>query len=435
MTGINARPIPAGDVTVHTNGHLTVNTANGQQYGVRSNGTISSFRDHETSATFNNRGMVSSLHTPNLSVSHSLNGGRTIVSQGPDGSRLVSTGPHSGYVENHVAVGGRSYIQRTTIINHQVFVRSYVGYNYGGVALNGFVAPFYYSPGFYGWAYNPWVDPMAYDFGWGDAAWYGGPNPYFGAYSMYPSAAFWLTDYMIGQTLSAAFQTHQDALASNDNGANYAMDATASGMNDSADSVQASATTPISPEVKDQIADEVRQQIEIDKQNAAAQAEQVKHDELIAAVGQPNHLFLVSSDLGAITDKGQNCDLQAGDVLRVITPPASGETIVELRVAASKRSDCPAGVAVGVSLPDLQDMQNAFHSSVEAGLGTLLANQGNDGIPAAPLDAVAGKPRPTVESAAVDSPAPVSANELEGMLDQQRHQADQAEAQTVASIQ
>jgi hypothetical protein len=430
MTGINARPIPAGDVTVHTNGHLTVNTATGQQYGVRSNGTISSFRDHETSATFNNRGMVSSLHTSNLSVSHSVNGGRTIVSRGPDGSRLVSTGPHRGYVEKNVVVGGRPYIQRTTIINHQVFVRSYVAYNYGGVALNGFVAPFYYSPGFYGWAYNPWADPMAYDFGWGDEAWYGGPSPYFGAYSMYPSAAFWLTDYMIGQTLSAAYQMHQDALANKANDADYATDANASGMNDSDDSLQASAATPISPEDKDLIADEVKQQIEIDKQNAAAQAEQAKHDELVAAVSQPNHLFLVSSDLDAITDKGQNCGLQAGDVLRVISPPQGGETIVQLRVAASKRSDCPAGVAVGVSLPDLQEMQNAFHSHIEAGLGTLAAHEGKDGIPAAPLDAVASKPQPSV-----DSPAPVPAEELATMLDQQRQQADQAETQVVASIQ
>ncbi len=429
MSGINARPLPSGDVTVHPNGHLTLATAGGQQYGVRPNGTVSSFRDGQTSATFNNRGMVSSLHTPNLSVSRNLNGGRTIVSSGPDGSRVVSFGPRSGYVENNIVVGGRPYIQRTAIINRQIVTTRYYGYSYGGVMLNGFVAPFYYSPGFYAYAFNPWADPLAYDFGWAGEPWYGGPNPYFGAYAMYPSAAYWLTDYIVGQTLSAAFQIHQDALANGD--ADYAMDAAASGsMNGSDDeTLQASASTPISSEVKEQIAQEVKDQIEIDKQNAAAQAEQVRHDELVAALSQPNHVFMASSNLDVITDKGQNCGLEAGDVLRVMAPPAQGETIVQLRVAASKQSDCPAGVSVGVALEDLQEMQNAFHSQVESGLGTLLAHQG-DGIPAAPLGAVATKPQPTV-----DGPPPVTASELTGMLDQQRQQADQAEAQVSASVQ
>ncbi len=429
MSGINARPLPSGDVTVHPNGHLTLATAGGQQYGVRPNGTVSSFRDGQTSATFNNRGMVSSLHTPNLSVSRNLNGGRTIMSSGPDGTRVVSFGPRSGYVENNIVVGGRPYIQRTAIINRQIVTTRYYGYSYGGVMLHGFVSPFYFSPGFYGYAYNPWADPLAYDFGWAGEPWYGGLNPYFAAYAMYPSPAYWLTDYIVGQTLSAAFQIHEDALANGD--ADYAMDASASGgMNGSDDdTVQASASTPISSEVKDQIAQEVKDQIEIDKENAAAQAEQVRHDELVAALSQPNHVFMASSNLDVITDKGQNCGLEAGDVLRVMAPPAQGETIVQLRVAASKQTDCPAGVTVGVALEDLQEMQNAFHSQVESGLETLLAHQG-DGIPAAPLGAVATKPQPTV-----DGPPPVPASELAGMLDQQRQQADQVQAQVSSSVQ
>jgi hypothetical protein len=429
MSGINARPLPAGDITVHPNGHLTLATAGGQQYGLRPNGTVSSFHDGQNSATFNNRGMVSSLHTPNLSVSRGVNGGRTIVTHAPDGSRIVSFGPHSGYVESNVVVGGRPYIQRTAIINRQIVTTRYYGYSYGGVMLHGFVAPFYFSPGFYGYAYNPWADPLAYDFGWAGEPWYGGPNPYFGAYAVYPSAAYWLTDYIVGQTLSGAFQMREDALSNGD--ADYAMDASASdGMNGSDDeTLQANANTPISSDVKEQIAQEVKDQIEIDKENAAAQAEQVRHDELVAALSQANHVFVVSSDLGVITDKGQNCGLQAGDVLRVVAPPAPSETIVQLQVAASKRADCPAGVAVGVALEDLQEMQNAFHSQVESGLGTLIAHQG-DGIPAAPLAAVATKPQPSV-----DGPPPVPADELASMLDQQRQQADQAEAQIKASVQ
>jgi hypothetical protein len=430
MTGINARPLPSGDVTVHANGHLTLASAGGAQYGVRPNGTISSFHNQNTQATFNNHGAVTSLRTPTMSVSQGP-AGRTVVTRGPDGSRIVSTGAHSGYVERNYSLGGRNYVQRTAIINHQVVVRNYVGYPYGGVMLNGFVAPFYYSPGFYGWAFNPWADPLAYDFGWGAEPWFGGPNPYFGAYGMYPSAAFWLTDYMIGQTLSAAYQAHQDAMADKFDADDVADASVSDNTNDSGESerLQATATTPIAQDVKDQLAEEVKQQIEIDKQNAVAQADQVKHDELIAALNQPNHIFMVSGNLDVITDQGQNCGLEAGDVLKVLAAPGPDETIVQLRVAASKRTNCPAGVSVGVTLQDLQDMQNAFHAQVESGLGTLLAHQG-DGLPAAPLDAVAGKPRPSVEGA-----PQVSANEVRGMLDEQREQADQAEAQLVASVQ
>ena len=430
MTGVNSRALPSGDVTVHPNGHLTLATAGGQQFGLRPNGTISSFRDAQTSATFNSRGMVSSIHTQNLSVTRSFNGSRTIVSAGPNNSRLVSTGPHAGYVESNIVVGGRPYIQRTTIINGQVITARYVGYPYGGVVLNGYVAPFYYAPGFYGYAFNPWADPLAYDFGWDGMPWYGGPNPYFGAYAVYPSAAYWLTDYLVGQTLSAAFQMHEDAVANRD--ADYAMEGSVSdsgGGSGEAESLQADANTPISPELKGLIADEVKDQIEADKQAAAAQAEQVKHDELVGALNQPNHVFMASSSLDVITDKGQNCTLQPGDVLKSISPPGSGETIVQLRVAANKRGDCPAGVSVGVALQDLQEMQNTFHAQVESGLGNLLAHQG-DGIPAAPLDSVARKPQPTV-----DAPAPVSATELMGMLSEQRQQADQAETQVTASVQ
>jgi len=429
MSGINARPLPSGDVTVHANGHLTLATAGGQRYELRSNGSISSFRDGQTAAIFNQHGMVRAIHTPNLTVMRTRSGNRIILTHVADNGRLVSTGPHAGYMETNIVFGGRPYIQRTAIVNHQLITSRYVGYSYGGVALNGFVAPFYYSPGFYAYAYNPWADPLAYDFGWDGAPWYGGPNPYFGAYAMYPSAAYWLTDYMIGQTLSAAYQIHQEALADKD--ADYASDVAGDNGDGSDDmqTVQANASTPISPEVKEQIAEEVKEQIEIDRQNAANKAEQVHHDEVASAASQPNHVFLVGSDLDVMTDDGKYCSLQAGDVLRVVTPLSPGQTAAQVRVASSQRADCPSGASVAVSLENLQDMQNTFHAQVESGLGTMLAHQG-DGIPAASLDAVAGKPQPTV-----DGPAPVKATELMGMLNDQRDQADKAEVQVTASVQ
>lgn len=107
----------------------------------------------------------------------------------------------------------------------------------------------------------------------------------------------------------------------------------------------------------------------------------------------------------------------------LVAPPANDATIVELRVASSKQMDCPAGVMVAVSLQDLQEMQNSFRSQIESGLASLSANQGHGGIPVAPPDAVAAPPRPTLAGV-----SPMSANEMSAALEEQRQQADQAEA-------
>jgi len=59
--------------------------------------------------------------------------------------------------------------------------------------------------GYYGWAYNPWVAPVYYGWGWAEPRGYG----YYGGYSRpircILQAAFWLTDYLISANLQAAY--------------------------------------------------------------------------------------------------------------------------------------------------------------------------------------------------------------------------------------
>jgi hypothetical protein len=64
---------------------------------------------------------------------------------------------------------------------------------------------YYYPPAFYGWAYNPWPAPAPYVWGWGAALWYGYYGAYFRPYPVYPSAAYWLTDYMVAASLQEAY--------------------------------------------------------------------------------------------------------------------------------------------------------------------------------------------------------------------------------------
>jgi hypothetical protein len=199
-------------------------------------------------------------------------------------------------------------------------------------------------------------------------------------------------------------------------------------LDEESNRLRASATTPITQELKDQIAQEVKQQLEYDNAAAANPSHESKYDELPAVLGQANHVFIVSSDLEVTTDDMQGCGLRSGDLLRLVAPPANDATIVELRVAGSKQMDCPAGVMVAVSLQDLQEMQNSFRSQIESGLESLSANQGHGGIPVAPPDAVSAPPRPTLAGV-----SPMSANEMSAALEEQRQQADQAEALVIGA--
>lgn len=426
MQGINQKPLPAGDVTVHPNGRLTVAADGGRQYGVRANGTVSSYRDSSKSMTFDGNGRVSSFHSANMDIQRGPAGQRTIVSHLPNSTTVVSTGPHSGYVEHNVVIGNHTYVQRTIVVNGGVTTRMYVGYPYGGgIVLNRFVAPVYFAPGFYGWTYDAWGNPVPYGWGWMGDPWYMGPNPYFAAYPVYPGAAFWLTDYMLGQTLAAAYQVQAEA-ALESNNADYSADAAATG-GDNSDELAADANTPVTPAIKDQIAAEVKQEIADDKADSAAQAQESSNNEIASALSRQNYIFVVANNLDVTTADEQNCGLQPGDTLQNAYPAGSGATTVELKVASSKRKDCPAGVMVSVSVQDLQEMLNGFHAQVESGLATLQAKQGQGGLPAAPADALTA-PRITVADA-----TPVAASDVTATLEAQRQQANQTEAQASAS--
>jgi len=433
MSGINRKPLPAGEVTVHSNGHMTVKTDRGQQYGVRSNGTIASYRDREKTVSFDNRGKISSIHTANMDLYRGARGQTTIVSRRADGSKVVSTGAHSGYVERNVVANNRTYVQRTTVVNQRVYTSTFVVGSHGGLVVAGFVPPVFFAPGFYGWAFYPWAAPISFSWGWFGAPWYVGPNPYFVASPLYPSASAWLTDYMIADTLATAYELDkQAALADEDAGADDSADAGMTTDDSEAsyqpETIHGEATTPITPELKTQIAEEVKQELANDNA-AAGNPSQASFDVLPAALRSANHVFVVSSDLDVTTVDQQLCALQPGDMLRLLAPAESDAGLVQLRVASSKRMDCPAGLIVSVSRQDLEEMQNSFQARIEAGLEELHNDHGLAGLPAAPAEAVAAPPRPAVESL-----APVSAAGTSAAIDQLREQADRTESQTETSV-
>jgi hypothetical protein len=155
-------------------------------------GTTRTFTDssgHPVSASFRPGGRVATIHANGITINHGLPGGRTIVTE-RNGRTIVSTGPHSGYVQRPYLVrGGTTYVQRTYVVNNATYTTVYRGYYYRGVVYYGYVPAYYYHPVYYGWAYNPWPAPVYYNWGWGGAPWYGYYGPYFAPYPVYPTAS------------------------------------------------------------------------------------------------------------------------------------------------------------------------------------------------------------------------------------------------------
>ena len=148
-----------------------------------------------------------------MHIEHGVHGGRRIVST-RNGARVVTVGKRGGYVQRpYFERGGRTYVQRTYVVNNVSYTGVYRSYGYGGYCCYyGYYPPYYYHPAYYGWAYNPWPAPVAYGWGWGGAPWYGYYGAYYEPYPVYPSAAFWLTDFVIAASLQAAYEAQANAM-------------------------------------------------------------------------------------------------------------------------------------------------------------------------------------------------------------------------------
>ncbi len=201
---------------------------------------------------------------------------------------------------------------------------------------------------------------------------------------------------------------------------------------DATEMLQADANTPVTSEIKSAIAEEVMQQIAYDNTAANDSNADAIHGELQAALGSVGHVFVVSDSLEVTTsDQQSSCGLQPGDVLRLAAIPTDGTGVASLRVASSKKMDCPAGVQVTVSLQDLQDMEDNFHEQIEQGLGVLQTTQGHDGVPAAPADAIQIPPRPS-SIGDVSGASSLSGVDALALIDSQEQQAEALEAEVIA---
>ena len=282
LSGINRRPLPSGAVSQRSNGAYSVTAAGGRQYNVRPNGTLASVSMPGQTASFHPDGRLATLHTQNLDVIQGSRGARTVVFQRPDHSVVVSTGPHSGYVQRQVVFGGRPYYQRTVLVGGVQYQRVYAGYSFHGVVLQSYVPLYHYPPAFYGYAYYPWAAPVPYAWGWTSAPWYSAYGGYFTPAPVYAAPYDWLADYSLSQTLANAYAAGEAAGAAQQAGQDSL--GAAGQMPDPsqpyadpnaapADAELAAPTdTPITSEIRQTLAQQVQQQVAFE--NAASTAAQ-----------------------------------------------------------------------------------------------------------------------------------------------------------------
>ncbi|HEY6392519.1 MAG TPA: hypothetical protein VIX89_14650 [Bryobacteraceae bacterium] len=385
-----------------------------------SNGKVQSYRGANGSeAHFGRDGSVHEVRRGNTVITHGPGGSRHIMSERADHSRIVTNRAGHGYVQRPFSYRGHEYAHRTYYYQGAAYPRYYRTYSYRGVYLETYAPVRYYSPAFYGWVYHPWVTPVYYSWGFASAPWYGYYGGYFAPYQSYPSASFWLTDYLVSQSLTEAYQEQVDASA------NLRASAFVAG----------NGQTGLTPDVKQELANEVQRQLALENAEGQTVAKNAEIDP--ASSGLPRllsdnnpHTFVVSSNLSVTDSTGQECSITRGDVILMSGTSLADGNLVPVQVRASKNQECAKGSTVSVSLEDLQDMENHMRATIDQGLGELQSHPAQSGLPAPPPSATA----PPVQAAFAALAPPVDPN-VSTELNQEAHNADQVEQQVISESQ
>jgi hypothetical protein len=417
---MTAKPfIPPQGATAKPNsrGGKTYVAKNGTQFNTGKSGNLTTLTTKNgTTARYSANGRVTTINSGRMVINQGPRGGRVVVAQLPSGGRVVSVGRYGGYVQHPYVRGGHPYMNRTYIYGGRSYAVVYRGYYWHGRPYYRYVPPYYYGRGFCGWAYRPWGAPVYWGWGWGGAPWYGYYGYYFAPYPVYPSAAFWLTDYLLAANLQAAYAAQAAANANAQAQANAAPPAP-----------DQNAVT-LTPEVKQAIADEVSAQLAAQQSAPAASAQAAPattamSDQLPDALDPKSRTFIVSSTLGGTMADGTACSLSSGDVLTRIGDTPDANQNVTVMVTSSQQGDCATGTQLPMSVQDLQDMQNDFRQKLDAGMQSLADNQGKNGMPNSPPPDKTAVPDGTAQ------PDPDAASQL-AQTDQN---ADKAQAEVQQS--
>ncbi len=325
-------------------------------------------------------------------------------------------------------------VKNTTIVNNNItvvnnnttIVRNYDRGHYGFVYRPVFVVN---SPVFVSW-YDPYwytpagvviVHPFYFSWGWNDYGWYRCHHHYWVTYPVYPTPAFWVTDWLIAgyvadryaasvsaaqaeeevrlaredaaRAKQAAEQAREQAERAEAQAALSAAEARASAAEARAAKAEAAEAqtkslagkpnpnaTPIDEQtkatLKDQIEKEIAQKKAIADQTAKGNKPVVP--DLSQALADPKHIYPVSKTTSVISAKDQNPagNVTEGDLLKLepgqenALKEANETTFITMRVMTSKgeEGEVAAGTLISVPLRDLQEFDSEFRAKLDQGL-------------------------------------------------------------------
>jgi hypothetical protein len=211
----SGRFIPPHGATAMPDGRggMSYTMSDGTQFHVGSTGRITSLATRSgATAEFTSSGRIASIRTTQgMMIYRSANGQQRIETVRTDGTRVVSTGRNSGFIERPFARGGQIFVRRTYLAGGHSYARLYGRYTYRSEYIYKYIPAHYFAPAFYGWACNPWPAAVRWSWNWGAEAWYGFYGYYFAPYPYYAGPVFWLTDYLLAANLQAAYQAQAEA--------------------------------------------------------------------------------------------------------------------------------------------------------------------------------------------------------------------------------
>jgi len=408
LAGLHHRPLPPGEVKVHSNGSLSIRAIDGRQFEVRPNGTIASIATHDRTTTFHSDGTVRSIKTATLEAHRDPHGGQTVAAT-RNGMLVVSTAPHRGFVQKSITLNGRSLVRRTYVGRSGEFTRLYSPYEFHHFGLQMYRPSRYMAPLFYGWLYYPYDSPVPFPAPADAQEALANYYAFFNLPQYYPSGYLWVADRVLVDYLQNEFDSMQAGQQDQ-----AQADASAGGdqQPDSGYDTAAQQDAPITPEIQNAIADEVRNQIAYLSASSTGTAPESAGQ--LGASLTPDRVFVVSAPLVVTTSDGGACAVTPGDVLRLSAPPADNADAANLIVIATRRGDCPAAVMITVAYADLQEMQNDIRAGVEDSVEQLYRSQGQGGYPAAPPKAMAAAPTQVFDGS-VTAPDPGAGAAIEGV--------------------
>jgi hypothetical protein len=321
-----------------------------------------------------------------MTIHHGLDGGRRILVEQPDHSRIFATTRGLPYVQHPFVFRGRVLNHRTYPVGGQLVHLFYRPYNFGGTPLDVYAPTRYYQPQFYQQASSPFAAPMPFRWPYANGAtpWYGYYKGYFTPDTSYTTPTAWLADFVLGASLAVAYTTEKPT----------------------APPPAAGAGPAVTPEVKQMVADEVGHQLK--EESVEAQQSAANRDPPPGAGGVvqelsdgQSHVFVVGSDLDLVDPTGRRCMISEGDVVQVVSAPRADTSTAGAVVLASKGGEeCQRAAQVQIAVADLQEMQNHMRETIDLGMAS--TDAGKKAATATPAFAAAAPP-----------PDPNTAHEIE----------------------